>query len=75
MSKSSLIIETISAIAEVTLGNKDVKASLFGEYSDGSPRNLPDAIRGEILSPKQKLHSKKKKKKHKKKKESVKFRF
>lgn len=46
----------------------EVKRSIFGEYSDGTPRSVVDGIYGEILSPKQKKKKKykKKKKKHKK---------
>lgn len=67
--------EVISAIVEVTsalAGNKEIKSMLCGEYCDGEPRSIPDAIRGEVLSPKQKKkvkdYKKAKKKKRKKKK-------
>jgi len=73
MAKYQIVISTLAAIAESTLGNSEVKRTLFGEYSDGTPRNLPDAIRNEKKSPIQK--SKKKKKKKKKYKKYKKFTF
>lgn len=72
MGKYNIIMDTLSAIAEATLGNEKVKKSLFGEYSDGKARNLPDAIRDEKYSPQQK---KRKNKKKKKKKYNSKFTF
>lgn len=78
------IITTVATAATTVLGNEGVQKMLCGTYSDGNPRNLPDALSGEFLSPEQKkniLHGdtkkngKKKKKKNKKKKDSVKFKL
>lgn len=79
------IITSVTTAATTLLSNEGVQKMLCGTYSDGAPRNLPDALTGEFLSPEQKkniLHGdtkkngkKKKKKKGKKKKESVKFKL
>lgn len=52
--------------AESILENEKVQKIIFGEYSDGIPRNLPDALLDETKSPKQKAKKKKKKKNKKK---------
>lgn len=75
--------EIMLAAAKELLGNESVQSFLCGTYSDGSPRSLPDAISGEILSPKQKRRKQKKedeikeriKKKKKKKKKPVKLKL
>ena len=58
MSKRNLnpetIINTVVAVGETLVRNEDFKKFICGTYSDGSPRNLPDAINGEMYSPKQK---------------------
>lgn len=51
--------------------DENITEFLLGTYSDGSKRNLSDAIHGEYLSPKQK----KKLNKKKKKKKNVKFKL
>ena len=67
---ASFVTEAEKHISE----NKDIQKMLFGTYSNGSPRNLADAISGEVVSPEDKLKitkrlekNEKKKKKRKKK--------
>lgn len=53
--------------------NQELQKAVFGTYSNGKPRNLADAISGEIIHPEDKLaitkriekHEKKRKKKEK----------
>lgn len=68
MSKKNSVIATIISAAGGLAGNEKIQKTLFGVYSDGSPRSLPDALSGEILSPKDRqrmLYRKDKKKKRK----------
>lgn len=53
-------------IGKVIICDSDIAKFVCGTYSDGSQRNLSDAIHGEYLSPKQKKKATKKKKKKKK---------
>lgn len=64
MSKIDVVVTTVTKL----LDNDGVKEFICGKYVDGTPRSLPDAINGEIYSPKQKDKAKKNKKKRKKKK-------
>ena len=50
MSKTKLIVDTALAITESLAGSESVQKLLFGEYSDGRPRSLPDALNNEIYS-------------------------
>lgn len=65
MSKKStakFLIDTASGL----MANEKLQRTLFGEYSDGSPRSLSDCLEGEILSPKDRekmLYKKKKRSK------------
>lgn len=70
-----LFIDTAVAIAKKIGKSDDFKSFLCGTYSDGTPRNLPDAINDEVLSPKQKAKAKSKKKKKKKKKQKAKLKL
>ena len=54
-------------VAELVLDNETVGKYLCGQYSDGSIRSIPDAIRGERENPVKKKKKKKKKGKKKKK--------
>ena len=54
-------------VAEIVLDNETVGKYLCGQYSDGSVRSIPDAIRGERENPIKKKKKKKKKGKKKKK--------
>ena len=54
-------------VAELVLDNETVGKYLCGQYSDGSVRSIPDAIRGERENPVKKKKKKKKKRKKKKK--------
>lgn len=78
-------IELGLTVLELALGSKTINKCLCGEYTDGTTRSIPDAIRGESKSPKQKrkeekrqqeyeewLYSDKPKKKKKKKKKGKK---
>lgn len=70
MMAKKAIISGVIEIGKALSGNDDVKSFICGTYSDGTARSLPDAISGELLSPKQKkkLQDKKSKKKKKNKK-------
>lgn len=75
MSKKASTVKALVAAAGGLFANEKIQRSLFGEYSDGTPRSLPDCLEGEILSPRdrermlyKKNGKKKKKKKSKKKK-------
>lgn len=66
------ILSTVTEVAK----NKTIKKCIFGEYADGSPRSLMDALDGEILSPKErKVYMCKEKKGNKKKKKKNKMNF
>lgn len=70
MSKKSTLKVAI-ATATGIIANDKVQKALFGVYSDGTARSLPDCLEGEILSPKDRekmLYKNKDKKKSKKKK-------
>lgn len=79
MSKAELIIGSILTVTEELSKSKGVQKFLCGEYSNGKPRSLIDALDGEIYSPSQKKRCKKKKKKkgknknHNKKKKKIYF--
>ncbi len=57
------IISTAVQVSKDIVKDEGVQSFLCGKYSDGTPRNMTDAINGEYLSPKQKKKAKKKKKK------------
>lgn len=61
---ATVLITTVKELSN----NKGVKSFLCGTYTDGTPRNLTDAMNGEYLSPKTKKKKHKKKKHHKNKK-------
>ena len=71
MADLAKIASTVVTAGKTLIADENVTKFLCGTYADGSVRNLPDAINGEFLSPKQKkkMHKKKKKKK------SVKFKL
>ena len=66
-----IAIESISKLAE----NEKLKGTLFGTYSDGTPRSIPDCIGGETMSPVQKRKFEKKMKKKEKKKKYAKLKL
>ena len=74
-------VKTAHAILNSVSGlitNKKVQKALFGEYADGTPRSLTDALDGEFLSPSQrekKVYKSKKKKKSKKSKRKNKIKW
>ena len=76
MGKEKIIVDTLLNVADGLLGSEKVQSFLCGQYSDGTPRSLPDALNDELYSPQQKKNKnkndqkkkgKKKKKKNKKK--------
>ena len=69
MAKKDVLKGALMAASEILLSDKG-KRFLCGEYTDGTTRSLPDAITGEIISPKDRAayENKKKKKSGKKKK-------
>ena len=85
MSKGKIIVDTIVSVTDGLLGSEKVQKFLCGQYSDGTPRSLPDALNDELYSPEQKKiknrneehkkKKKKKKKKNKKKKKDIYFEF
>ena len=69
MGKKDVVKGVVKAASEISLSEKG-KRFLCGEYTDGTTRSLPDAITGEIISPKDRAayeNGKKKKSKKKKK--------
>lgn len=72
MSKKSttkILIDTATSL----VSNEKIQRTLFGEYSDGTPRSLSDCLEGEILSPKDRekmLYKKKRKSSSNKKQKS-----
>ena len=71
MGKEKIIIDTILDVTNSLLESKKIQTFLCGQYSDGTPRSLPDALNDELYSPQQKknkAYNENKKKKHKKKK-------
>lgn len=69
MGKKDVVKGVVKAASEIILSEKG-KRFLCGEYTDGTTRSLPDAITGEIISPKDRAayeNGKKKKTKKKKK--------
>lgn len=64
-------IKVLVAAAGAMVANEKIQKTLFGTYSDGTPRSLADCLEGEILSPKDRkkmLYKKSGKKKTPKKK-------
>ena len=72
MADLSKIAEVVAVIGKEVVGNGDVKKFTCGTYTDGTPRNLVDALNGEYLSPKTKKKHNKKKKKYLKNKKKIK---
>lgn len=62
------LVGVLLSKGEKLLSSGKIQEALFGTYSNGKPRNLIDALNGEVLSPKQKRNMKYKKKKVKNKK-------
>lgn len=58
------VIDTVLAVCTT----EKVQKLLCGTYSDGEVRSVPDALNGEVYSPKQKAKKDKKRKKGKHKK-------
>lgn len=70
MAKKNVTKIIIEGVTDLVASDK-ARSLLFGEYSDGTPRSLPDCLDGEILSPKDRkniIYGKQKKKKQNKKK-------
>ena len=54
LTKIATVVKVAVKTGKVLAKDKDVVKLVCGKYSDGSVRNLTDAIQGEYLSPKQK---------------------
>ena len=52
MGKSEIILDAVFTVAEKAVSGK-VGKFICGEYLDGTTRSIPDALAGEIKSPKQ----------------------
>lgn len=46
------VVEAVVATAATLLANSNLRKTILGEYSDGTPRSLSDCLEGEIISPK-----------------------
>ncbi len=65
MGKKNKVTAVIDAVVSICATEK-IQRLLCGTYSDGEVRSVPDALNGEIYSPKQKARKGKKKSKKKK---------
>ena len=61
MGKSEIILDAVFTGAEKAVSGK-VGKFICGEYLDGTTRSIPDALAGEIKSPKQRRKEEKQKK-------------
>lgn len=61
MGKSEIILDAVFTVAEKVVSGK-VGKFICGEYLDGTTRSIPDALAGEIKSPKQRRKEEKQKK-------------
>ena len=61
MGKSEIILDAVFTVAEKAVSGK-VGQFICGEYLDGTTRSIPDALAGEIKSPKQRRKEEKQKK-------------
>ena len=61
MGKSEIILDAVFSVAERAVSGK-VGKFICGEYLDGTTRSIPDALAGEIKSPKQRRKEEKQKK-------------
>ena len=61
MGKSEIILDAVFTVAEKAVSGK-VGKFMCGEYLDGTTRSIPDALAGEIKSPKQRRKEEKQKK-------------
>ena len=51
MADMGKILEAVGAAVSAGMSNKKIMKTLVGEYTDGTPRSLIDALNGELLSP------------------------
>lgn len=63
------IISVGSNVVKEAGNSPEIKKALFGTYTNGEPRNLADAMNGEIIHPEDRLRITKRLKKNEKKKE------
>ena len=75
MADPKIIVDGIVAVSEKLVKNEDLQKMICGQYCDGSPRSIPDAINGELMSPKEKKKELKKISKRKKKRKETKFKL
>lgn len=66
------VVAGVMAVGTAIVENESIRKMLCGTYSDGTARNIPDAINGEIYSPQQKNNLEKRIAKRKKKKKKAK---
>ena len=69
------IIKKGVEIGKELISNGDIQKVFLGTYSDGTARSLPDALDGEIYSPKQRGKAIKRNNKRNKKKKRNKFKL
>lgn len=69
------IIKKGVEIGKELISNGDIQKVFLGTYSDGTARSLPDALDGEIYSPKQRGKTIKRNNKRNKKKKRNKFKL
>ncbi len=63
------IVKVGSDVVKEAGKNPVIQKALFGTYTNGEPRNLADAMNGEIIHPEDRLRITKRLKKNEKKKE------
>ena len=68
-------VAAILSVGEKIIANEDLQKMVLGTYSDGSVRSIPDAMDGEVYSPKSKGKAIKRNTKRNKKNKRKKFKI
>ena len=68
-------VAAILSVGEKIIANADLQKMVLGTYSDGSVRSIPDAVDGEVYSPKTKGKAIKRNTKRNKKNKRKKFKI
>ena len=68
-------VAAILSVGEKIIANEDLQKMVLGTYSDGSVRSIPDAVDGEVYSPKTKGKAIKRNTKRNKKNKRKKFKI
>lgn len=68
-------VAAILSVGEKIIANEDLQKMVLGTYSDGSVRSIPDAMDGEVYSPKTKGKAIKRNTKRNKKNKRKKFKI